>query len=178
MKKTNFGRIDNCSQFNQHFTSSFFSFSKKIIQTQTVSREKLLKTLLYKKSDCKTLLKLTSRVDMTILLWATFKPVNQIYVVLLQLTCQVEKIGIKLSLQKSHCIIMFMNIIIIMDKSRKKHNETIYIFFNVIKIYMLYSTSRLIGSRLIELDAYCEQIYYEQIWMAPLHLNTQIRLIN
>jgi len=50
-----FGEIETCSQFYQHFGSSFYAdiLSTKL-QSQTVIKEKLL----YKKTVCKMLLKL------------------------------------------------------------------------------------------------------------------------
>jgi hypothetical protein len=44
-------------QFHQHFTSAFFV--QNFVQSQTLSREKLLKRLLYKKLSRKMLMKLT-----------------------------------------------------------------------------------------------------------------------
>jgi len=48
----------NRSQFYQHFTSAFFV--RKFVQSQTLSREKLLNSLSYKKYASETLMKLTA----------------------------------------------------------------------------------------------------------------------
>ena len=56
-----FRSFANCSQFHQHFTSSFcadFLLPKKL-QTQIISTLKLRQTLLHKKAAHKMLLKLT-----------------------------------------------------------------------------------------------------------------------
>jgi len=53
---------ENCSSFHQHFfTNSFCAdiLSPKKLQSQTVSREKLQKTLSYQKAAHKVLVKLT-----------------------------------------------------------------------------------------------------------------------
>jgi len=53
-------RIDPCSQFHQLYKQLLhrYSFAKKL-QSQIVTREKLQKTLLYKKGVHKMLMKLT-----------------------------------------------------------------------------------------------------------------------
>ena len=62
-------------QYHQHFKISFYAniiFPKKL-QSQTVSIEKMHKTLSPKKADFKMLVKLTTGVDFTKILQATFK---------------------------------------------------------------------------------------------------------
>jgi len=60
--------IDTFSQFHQHFMSSSFEniFFPKKLQNQTLIREKLRKTLLYKKVSSKMLMKFTPGVTITI----------------------------------------------------------------------------------------------------------------
>jgi len=48
----NVDEIDSCSQFHQHLLLCPYSFAEKL-QSQTVSREKLCKALLYKKACVK-----------------------------------------------------------------------------------------------------------------------------
>jgi len=62
------------SQFHQHFTSSLISniLLTKKFQSQTVSSEKLCKTILYKKAGQKILVKLTLGVHFTNIIQAVF----------------------------------------------------------------------------------------------------------
>ncbi len=53
-------KYKNCCQFHQHLTCAFFV--RKLIQSQTLSREKLLKILSYEKCMRKMLMKLTPNV--------------------------------------------------------------------------------------------------------------------
>ncbi len=53
----------SCRQFHHCFTGAFFV--RKFVQSQTLSREKLLKRLLYKKGDHKMLMKLATVYNFT-----------------------------------------------------------------------------------------------------------------
>jgi len=78
MRTKNVNEIDTCSQFHQHFKSSFCTdiLLPKKIQIQTVTREKqLCITLLNEKGVCKMLMKLTPVVNFTNILQAAFSPI-------------------------------------------------------------------------------------------------------
>jgi len=71
----------SCSQFHLCFTSAFFVW--KFVLSQTLSREKLLKRLLYKKGARKTLIKSTtfvfnqSFIQMVTLIWPLLTDLKQ-----------------------------------------------------------------------------------------------------
>jgi len=66
--------LRNCKnfrgQFQQHFTRTFFV--QKFIQSQTLSREKVPKSLSYEKWTHKMLMKLTPGVDPTKIFFSVF----------------------------------------------------------------------------------------------------------
>ncbi len=74
MRNKVFDEFYRRSWFNQCFTHAFFI--QKFVQSQTLSREKLLKRLLYKKCSRKILMKLTPGVDLILFLLMRSKNVD------------------------------------------------------------------------------------------------------